>query len=637
MRKTWTTESFRELRLPQGMVKVDEDHFLYEEKRIDEKQEYRSSLILKELSTGKESFITEGTDASCLVTDQGIRISFWRGDELFWQKLQSDGTGGPYSIGTYRNHSRAEWSPDGRRLVFTAAVKQLQTPQDLPALQAVTWVDRLQFKSDASGIYDGSYREVLVYDTDREQLEEITYGHCDYSNACFLGKNVVTATAVLNKTDASDAADFIFHDLMTGEERSVAGPGGPITEICPAPEGEEFLFLSHQNTYWEATNFRIYRCRFWSMQEINYEEITLPLDRSMGNYVIVDSGLKKSAASLRYGKNSSEIYALYTDGYRTKICCIQGDRIIKTVEDDQVILEYQVFAEKLLLLKTGLNLVAGLYLGEQTIWEKNETYQEIKATPFSYTGYDGTLRQGYVMQQGDMECKGIVLDIHGGPHFCHGLAFSVDVHCLAQAGYAVVYCNPAGSQGAGEALTRASYHDWGGKDYRELMNVVLAVDKLSQFVGKSLKWAVKGGSYGGYMVNWIIGHEDKFACAISERSTCNRYSQAGTSDCAFRYGKFEFDGFPWEHTEHYMEKSPITYVKKINTPVLLIHGEKDRNCPIEQSEEFFSALRLEEKEAYFARFPGQNHSFSITGTPSARQDRYQLLVWWMDRYMQQSV
>ena len=373
------------------------------------------------------------------------------------------------------------------------------------------------------------------------------------------------------------------------------------------------------------------------MREIAYEEIPLPLDRSMGNYVIVDSGLKKSADSLHYGSNSSEIYALYTDGYRTKICCIQGNCVSKTMEDDQVILEYLVFAENLLLLKTGLNLVAGLYLGEQTIWEKNESYREIRSTPFSYAGYDGTLRQGYVMQQEDTECKGIVLDIHGGPHFCHGLAFSVDVHCLTQAGYAVVYCNPAGSQGAGEALTRASYHDWGGKDYRELMNAVLAVDKLSQFAGKSLQWAVKGGSYGGYMVNWIIGHEDKFACAISERSTCNRYSQAGTSDCAFRYGKFEFDGFPWEHTEHYMGKSPITYVKKINTPVLLIHGENDRNCPIEQSEEFFSALRLEEKEAYFARFPRQNHGFSITGAPGARQDRYRLLVWWLDRYMKQSV
>lgn len=134
------------------------------------------------------------------------------------------------------------------------------------------------------------------------------------------------------------------------------------------------------------------------------------------------------------------------------------------------------------------------------------------------------------------------------------------------------------------------------------------------------------------MTNWIIGHTDIFCCAVSERSTCNRYSHAGTSDCAFRYGMYEFNGYAWENPEHYMQHSPISYVKNVHTPVLLLHGDKDMNCPVSQSEEWYSALRLEGKEAYFVVFPNEYHDFKGKGSPGIRKERYRLLLWWFQRY-----
>jgi D-3-phosphoglycerate dehydrogenase len=271
----------------------------------------------------------------------------------------------------------------------------------------------------------------------------------------------------------------------------------------------------------------------------------------------------------------------------------------------------------------------------QILRQQENVFCDAAIEEFTYPGHNGEAFTGYLFYPEKKPLNGIVLDIHGGPHYCYGLGYSIDVHLMTEAGYAVVYSNPAGSQGNGEMIARASYHDWGGKDYQDLTSCVQRVMQLPRFSG--LKLAVKGGSYGGYMVNWMIGHTDIFTCAISERSTCNRYSQAGTSDCAFRYGKFEFEDFPWEHCDSYMEHSPITYVKNVKTPVLLIHGDYDMNCPISQSEEWYSALKLENKEVYFARFKGQNHGFAVKGDPVCRKERYQLLLWWLNRYMKKYV
>ena len=142
-----------------------------------------------------------------------------------------------------------------------------------------------------------------------------------------------------------------------------------------------------------------------------------------------------------------------------------------------------------------------------------------------------------------------------------------------------------------------------------------------------------GGSYGGYMVNWAIGHTNFFHCAVSERGSCNRYSQSGTSDCAYRYGEFEFTGYAWDSPDHYRFHSPITYVREIQTPLLLVHGEQDMNCSISQSEEMYSACKLMEKEVYFARFPGESHGFATQGKPNSRLSRHRLLLWWLRRYL----
>jgi dipeptidyl aminopeptidase/acylaminoacyl peptidase len=144
---------------------------------------------------------------------------------------------------------------------------------------------------------------------------------------------------------------------------------------------------------------------------------------------------------------------------------------------------------------------------------------------------------------------------------------------------------------------------------------------------------VTGGSYGGYMTNWIIGQTNQFKAAVTMRSTCNRISQYGTSDFTMMYNDWEFQGTPYDNPEFYLERSPLTYVKNVTTPVLILHSENDLRCPITQGEEFFVALKKLGKEVEFVRFPDESHNLSRSGQPVHRIERLERLTGWFDAHL----
>lgn len=135
------------------------------------------------------------------------------------------------------------------------------------------------------------------------------------------------------------------------------------------------------------------------------------------------------------------------------------------------------------------------------------------------------------------------------------------------------------------------------------------------------------------MTNWMVTQTDLFRAAVTMRSTCNRMSQFGTSDAAYRNGQFEFDGDPWDNPAAYLDRSPIMYVRNVVTPVMIIHSEEDLRCPIGQAEEFFVALKKTGKTAVMVRFPGENHELSRSGKPSNRIERLEYIAAWFDRYL----
>lgn len=225
-----------------------------------------------------------------------------------------------------------------------------------------------------------------------------------------------------------------------------------------------------------------------------------------------------------------------------------------------------------------------------------------------------------------------VLAIHGGPKTVYGHAFMLEFQMLAGMGFGVLFCNPRGSDGYGTEWAEAVQGHYGERDYDDLMECVNHALSLELGLDPG-SLGVSGGSYGGFMTNWIVGHTDRFRAAISQRGISNWDSFYGTSDIGYFFNPDHVGALPWEDPELYREKSPITYAPQVETPLLLIHSEQDLRCPIEQAEQFFVYLRRLGKEVKLARFPEDTHELSRSGTPSRRMERLRLILDWFQSHL----
>lgn len=226
----------------------------------------------------------------------------------------------------------------------------------------------------------------------------------------------------------------------------------------------------------------------------------------------------------------------------------------------------------------------------------------------------------------------VIVEIHGGPHGMYSYDFFHEMQAMAAKGYAVVFCNPRGSAGYGENFNGCTRARWGESDMPDVIAALEAAIETVDWIDTE-RLGITGGSYGGYLTNWIIGHDDRFKAAVTQRCVSNFYSFFGTSDIGVNFGEFEFGGVPWKDAELLLKHSPITYVDQIKTPLLIIHSENDLRCPMEQSEQMFTALKYLEQEVGFVRIPEESHDLSRTGTPSRRQARLSHIIGWFDTHL----
>ncbi len=225
------------------------------------------------------------------------------------------------------------------------------------------------------------------------------------------------------------------------------------------------------------------------------------------------------------------------------------------------------------------------------------------------------------------------MNVHGGPHAQYGYPFLDEFQVQAGAGYGVLYTNPRGSQGYGEAFTRAVVGDWGGGDAADVQA------GLDEALGRydwidPARLGLLGGSYGGFMTSWIVGHSTRFKAACSERAVNSHVTMFGSSDIGHLFNVGELGGvLPWENMAKYLERSPLTYARDITTPLLIIHSEDDLRCPIGEGEQLFVALKTLRREVVFVRFPDENHELSRSGKPRHRLERFRIILDWFAKYV----
>lgn len=223
-----------------------------------------------------------------------------------------------------------------------------------------------------------------------------------------------------------------------------------------------------------------------------------------------------------------------------------------------------------------------------------------------------------------------VLDIHGGPKTVYGPVFYHEMQLWANRGYFVLYCNPMGSDGRGNAFADIRGH-YGETDYENIMDFTDVVLSKYPQIDKE-RVAVTGGSYGGFMTNWIIGHTDRFACAASQRSISNWLSFYGVSDIGPMFATDQCDGDPFDTPEKLWAHSPLRYAKNVVTPTLFIHSDEDHRCPMPEGMQMFTALTDRGVPARLCYFRGENHELSRSGKPKHRIRRLKEITDWIEKY-----
>ncbi len=226
----------------------------------------------------------------------------------------------------------------------------------------------------------------------------------------------------------------------------------------------------------------------------------------------------------------------------------------------------------------------------------------------------------------------LVVEIHGGPHTLYGWSPFWEWQVLAGAGMGVWAANPRGSQGYGEAFNAANFRDWGPGPMRD---VLAGVDSLvAEDRADPERLGVTGGSYGGYLTSWIVGHTNRFRAAITCRSVNDLVSQMSTGDIAGAvFGRLEFGVAPWEDPDLYRQHSPLTYADQIRTPLLIQHAERDLRTPIGQAEELFTVLRSLRRPVRLMRVPEETHELTRSGTPFRRVENAAQINAWFEHYL----
>ncbi|MDR7520793.1 MAG: S9 family peptidase [Armatimonadota bacterium] len=624
--------------------------------RLDvESNEIRSALWMVPTGGGPPSPFTgeEARDTKPTWSPDGRRIAFLstRGGRRLGRRKSAPqlwvmpAGGGEAVQRTFFRHGVAQpaWSPDGRTLAFASrgGLEQIEQREDEEVV--VREIRRAKFKFDGFGWVERP-AHIWIVSPEAGTPVRLTDGEFDHEFPVWLNDHEIVCVA--NRTPAADLSlvrGLWAVDVRTREMRQLTQHGGPCLSPAPSPDGRWIAFIGHDLHAGTATNMAVYVVPSAGGPVTN---LTERFDRSVGNAVGSDLRLAPLVPRLAWDGDGAILF-LATDAGQTHLYRVRPEeRTVRQVSaGSEVIADFHVGGGTTVVQRIGpasfdeLWVATDGHLRPLTGVNDGLTREVALGSPerFPYTGADGWPMEGWILTPPGFDPSRrypAVLRIHGGPHAAFGEACSHYAQLLAARGYVVIMTNPRGSQGYGETFTRAVVGDWGGKDAEDILRGLEAV--LARGFVDPGRVAVTGGSYGGFMTNWLITHTPRFRCAVSEVCVSNLHNFYGTSDIGATWGEAEWGATPWDDPQTLLARSPLTFVRNVQTPVLLTANEDDHRCPVEQSEQFFIALKKLGKEAVFLRFPGESHTMSSTGRPRARLERLKRLLEWYALYLQEA-
>lgn len=551
--------------------------------------------------------------------------------------------------------SEFSWSPDGKRILCSVKkvdadeIERRKDEQKKKLGTVARHYDRLFYKLDGVGYLPHERTHIWVVDVKTGKARQITdHPVWDENHPVWSpdGQNIAFVSNRSADPDQNpDAVDLFVIDAKGGEPRRIDTPIGEKSHPSYSPNG---LWIAYIGSEGEGEWYK------------NTGVWIVPADGSakpknlLGNHdlhasatTINDIGAVEQMRPT-WSPDSHRIYfqvSLHGCTILMSIDC-SGENLQTVIGDKGVVSSYtiskdgsrmaytfgkmddlwQVYTrdmatgETTKLTSINQDLFAKIDLGSwEEHWFKGKAGNDLQGWLIKPPGFDPAKKYP------------TIIEIHGGPLTQYGFLFMHEFYYLAAKGYVVGFCNPRGGRGYGEEHARAIWGGWGSADYEDLMSWADYLAALP-FVDKA-NMGVGGGSYGGYMTVWIIGHTDRFKAAVTMRAVSNLVSLWGSSDMNWVFQQILSNKAPFEDLEKYWKHSPIAYIGNARTPTLVIHSEFDLRCPIEQGEQVFVALKRLGVDTEMVRFPDEFHGLSRGGRTDRRVARLKHIERWFGKYL----
>jgi len=541
--------------------------------------------------------------------------------------------------------SNLSWSPDGKWLAFTMFTPQHKAaPVSLPGKpQGANWaeppryIDKDNYRADGAGYTPDGYSQIYVVPTTGGSPRQLTFG--DYNHGGNLAWSADAKQLIFSANAHADAfeqpnnSELYQLTLATGDIQQLTDRQGPDHSPVISPDGKKLAWLGYDDTY---KSYQLTHLYVMDLSGQSPKLLTQDFDYSVGQVKWADDSRGLYFAYDREGKGHIAYQNL--NGKRRVLSDSMGGLSYSRPYSGG---QFDVSSSgDLVYTLASANRPADLVLQTSKITRKltalnddllnHKTLARIEEIWYDSSVDDHKI-QGWIAYPPNFDPTKkypLILEIHGGPHTAYAGSFAAEIQLMAAQGYVVLYTNPRGSTSYGEKFAQEIHHNYPSHDYNDLMDGVDAV--ISKGFIDEQRLYVTGGSGGGVLTAWIVGHTDRFAAAVVAKPVINWYSFVLTADMYNYFSKYWFPGKPWEHQEHYMKYSPISYVGNVTTPTMLLTGEADHRTPISESEQYYQALKLAGVETAMVRVPDAPHG--IYARPSNLMAKVAYILHWFEQH-----
>jgi dipeptidyl aminopeptidase/acylaminoacyl peptidase len=574
------------------------------------------------------------------------------------------------------------WSPDSRRIAFSSSttlediekaerIKNATKPEPSAKPESVKdstrpasdhesdvhVISRAVYRDNDEGYLDPKRHQhiwVLDVPVPSEELTkpvELTSGDYDEGEVRWTndGARLYYLTNHIDEPYyVSGSTDIYSVSSTGGAPEKLTTVGMNIGDLTFSPDGHRVAF--HGSVTQPVRSYS--QPDLWVMDLASNAQprnLTADYDFDMGDSVFGDNAAPRggNGRTLYWSPDGHFLFDLVAKQGRTPIVRVdaQSGAVTEITHGDQAVLDYSVTADAratVALVSTPVtigDLFAVAADGSQTrLTESNRSlWSQLNLTvpeEINYKSFDGKNIQGWIQKPPDFDPQRkypLILDIHGGPHAAYGWVFDHEFQWMAARGYVVLYVNPRGSTSYGQDFGNIIQYRYPGDDYRDLM---IGVDELlKRGYIDSKKLAITGGSGGGVLTNWAVTQTDRFAAAVSQRDISNWASWWYTADFTLFQANW-FKAPPFEDPTDYANRSAITFVKNIHTPMMFVLGEADYRTPQDSGgEQLFRALKYLKRPTAMVVFPRETHELSRSGEPWHRIERLDHIVGWFDKYL----